>query len=122
MSDEEPDAAREVRQLLETTSALVAGIGNAAKAWLEQNRPMLEAIGRLAADPAVRAIAQAQRDNPSHPCYCLCAAAHKDEPGICTGAAPTALSRWSPAMGTVRVQVCEPCSAASLSTAGLDRR
>jgi hypothetical protein len=90
-------------------------LADAAAAWLERNRPAIEALAELAADPRVQAYIQA-RDRgeippPPGPCLCLCARAHPGE-FVCDAEAVTTRRFDSAALGVVDVPLCAPCAVA----------
>lgn len=110
MTTDGPDPTPDLRAGMQ---ALLEAISRAAALWLEQHRPLFEAIAKLADDPVVRAyLASVERGEVERqrPCYCLCGAVHRDQPGICTGEGVTIITRRLLEHGLVDVAVCGPCA------------
>jgi hypothetical protein len=105
------------RPLFEFANAAVEAFARAAEAWLEQQRPFFEALGRLAQDPQVRAYIEARErgeippPEPPRSCHCLCGKTHPGE-YVCDGEAVTTRHYDTPLLGPVDVPLCAPCAAA----------
>jgi hypothetical protein len=128
MADEKRDPAAELqaqteaiaeglRPLFDRVREMVDAFGRAGQAWLEQNRPLIEGLGRLAQDPAVRAYIEARQrgeipaPEPYRPCHCLCGKRHPGE-YVCDGEAVTTRRYVSDLTGPVDVALCAPCAVA----------
>jgi hypothetical protein len=130
MTDEQRDPAAELRAQIEVMAeafrplaefarTYVDAFSRAANAWLEQNRPAFEALGRLAQDPQVLALAEARKrgEIPAPhlhgACHCLCAKTHPAETGICEAFEPVTTRHYdTELLGPVDVPLCAPCAAA----------
>jgi hypothetical protein len=127
VTDEQRDPAADLpeqveeafRPLAEFAQVAADAFSRAAQAWLEENRPLLEALGRLAQDPQFRAYAEARERGevppPAPPplaCYCLCGRLHPADRGVCDGEGVTTRRFTSKAAGPVDVALCAPCAAA----------
>lgn len=109
--------AEAFRPLSEFARQVVDAFSKAAQAWLDQNRPMLEAIGKVANDPAVRAYIEARQrgeipaPEPRQPCHCFCPYSHPGEQ-VCDGEGVTTRRFTSRVTGPVDVPLCAPCAVA----------
>ena len=122
--DERPDPAEALmegiieafRPLARQVSAFIDAWNRAGAMWLEQNRPLIEALGRLAADPRVRAYAEAYERGEippePQPCHCLCGKTHPADKGICDMNAVTTRHFDTERLGPVDVPLCAPCAVA----------
>lgn len=114
MSDEQRDP---VAEMAAGMRAFVDAFGRAAQAWLEQQRPLIEALGRLADDPAVRAYIEARKcgeisaPEPRRPCHCFCGYSHPGD-HVCDGEGVTTRRFSSRLTGPVDVALCAPCAVA----------
>lgn len=107
-----------VRPLAEFTRQFMESMTRAAQAWLDQQRPLFEVLGRLAQDPAVRAYVEARErgeipaPEPRRPCHCFCGRTHPGDPGVCDGEAITTRHYETRLLGPVDMASCAPCAAA----------
>lgn len=97
--------------------AFADAFGRVAQAWFEQNRPLFEALGKLAEDPRVMACLEARGRGdvawqPHRPCYCLCGRAHPAAENVCDGEAVTSRRYETARYGLVDVGLCAPCAVA----------
>jgi hypothetical protein len=104
---EQPDPAK---ALTEGFRAL----GRVASEWLEQWRPVINALAEFASRPEVRAAveqAQARRLlREAQPCHCLCGKMHPADKGICCFSDAVTTRRFATAaLGPVEVPLCAPC-------------
>lgn len=113
MTDDQRDPAADFQAMMQ---AAVEAMGRAAQAYIEQLRPVFEAIGKIAADPEVMAALKAaqarQAIRDARPCHCLCGRTHPDDRGVCDMLAVTTRHYDSPTVGPVDVPVCAPCAVA----------
>lgn len=112
--DEKRDPANE---LIAQCKAFADAFSRAAQAWLDQNRPVLEALGRLAQEPAVRSYVEARKrgeipaPEPRRPCHCFCGHTHPGE-HVCDGNAVLRRRYVTRQLGPVDVELCAPCAVA----------
>jgi hypothetical protein len=104
MTGGERDPEADLRALTEAVNEEFRLLADAVKAWLERNRPAIEALAELAQDPRAQ-------DPRVQACHCLCARTHPGE-YVCDAEAVTTRRYNSPALGPVDVPVCAPCMVA----------
>jgi hypothetical protein len=110
---EQPDPAERIQAAV---NAVADAVGNALADIVEQLKPFLDTVSRLAADPLVQAEVRRRQimralglPVPSG-CHCLCAVTH---PGtrVCDGEPVTTTSRHAGLFGQIQVPTCAPCAA-----------
>lgn len=110
------------QQITQSLRALADAFGQAAAAYVERMRPLIQAMGRFADDPAFRAMAERMKARACRPCHCLCITTHPAQAGICEPGQAVITRRFTSAItGPVDVPLCTPCAAAQ-GIAELDAR
>ena len=89
------------------TRAVKELAGSLRPVLAESFRPVAQTLAKIAADPRVQAAIAADREPGRTGCHCLCAAVHRDDPGICDGESVATVQ-----ISGMNVPMCAPCQAA----------
>jgi len=113
----EPATPEPLADFVNLMNAFGEGVRRAVVAYIEDMRPLIDELARIAALPEVQAELRRRKAEGPPPrrrsCHCLCGVIHPADRGICDTFAPmTTVHRWSELTGDVDVPTCGPCAAA----------